>query len=56
MLNPTRARQLPSLEFGNPPKLHPHPKSQLQYSYPVPLIAQRVAAAVVIEILRQHTE
>lgn len=29
---PTSARQLPSSELGNPPKLQPQPKSQLQYS------------------------
>jgi hypothetical protein len=29
---PTKARQLPSFEFGNPPKLQPQPKSQLQNS------------------------
>jgi hypothetical protein len=29
---PTNARQLPSFELGNPPKLQPQPKSQLQNS------------------------
>jgi hypothetical protein len=29
---PTKARQLPSFEFGKPPKLQPQPKSQLQNS------------------------
>jgi hypothetical protein len=29
---PTNARQLPSFEFGKPPKLQPQPKSQLQNS------------------------
>jgi hypothetical protein len=42
---PTNARQLPSFEFGNPPKLQPQPKSQLQNSYPRPLRAHRVAFA-----------
>src|SRR5579864_1958591 len=42
---PTNARQLPSFEFGNPPKLQPQPKSQLQNSKPRPLSAQRVAFA-----------
>ena len=32
IVRPTSARQLPSLEFGKPPKLQPHPKSQLQNS------------------------
>jgi hypothetical protein len=32
IFKPTNARQLPSSEFGNPPKLQPHPKSQLQNS------------------------
>jgi hypothetical protein len=30
MTIPTKARQLPSFEFGKPPKLQPQPKSQLQ--------------------------
>src|SRR3989304_6150156 len=48
MLRPTRARQLPSLELGNPPKLHPHPKSQLQNSYPCPLSVHCVFVAVAV--------
>ena len=31
-VKPTSARQLPSFEFGKPPKLQPQPKSQLQNS------------------------
>src|SRR5262249_57650859 len=37
-VKPTRAWQLPSFEFGNPPKLQPHPKSHLPNSYPPPLL------------------
>src|SRR6267143_1993767 len=48
MLRPTKARQLPSLEFGNPPKLQPQPKSQLQNSYPWPLSVHVVGVAVVV--------
>jgi hypothetical protein len=43
---PTIARQLPSFEFGKPEKLHPHPKSQLQNSYPCPSRAQLVTVSV----------
>src|SRR5580693_1451510 len=43
---PTKARQLPSFELGKPPKLQPHPKSQLQNSYPRPLSVHRVAVVV----------
>src|ERR1700688_1290247 len=46
MSKPTSARQLPSFELGKPPKLQPHPKSQLQNSYPRPLSAHRVAVVV----------
>jgi hypothetical protein len=45
-VKPTSARQLPSFEFGKPPKLQPHPKSQSQNSYPCPRICHRVAAAI----------
>src|ERR1700674_2604076 len=44
---PTNARQLPSLEFGNPPKLQPQPKSQLQNSKPPPLCVHRAVFAFV---------
>src|ERR1700681_1394873 len=44
---PTNARQLPSFEFGNPPKLQPQPKSQLQNSKPRPLRVHRVVFAFV---------
>src|ERR1700739_488818 len=42
---PTNARQLRSREFGNPPKLQPQPKSQLQNSKPRPLRVHRVVFA-----------
>src|SRR5204863_9374600 len=46
MWRPTEARQLPSLELGNPPKLQPQPKSQLQNSYPWPVSVHVVFVAV----------
>ena len=49
-VKPTSARQLPSFEFGKPPKLHPQPKSQLQNSYPTPLICQRVLGFVFVAV------
>src|SRR6267378_1497433 len=52
MLRPTRARQLPSLELGNPPKLQPQPKSQLQNSYPRPLSIHLVFVAVAVGMAR----
>src|ERR1700675_1467741 len=45
--SPTNARQLPSFELGNPPKLQPQPKSQLQNSKPRPLSFHRAVFAFV---------
>src|SRR6266567_3195783 len=51
MLRPTKARQLPSLELGKPPKLQPQPKSQLQNSYPCPLSVHLVFVALAVAIV-----
>src|SRR6516164_7054899 len=48
MCRPIKPRQLPSLELGKPPKLQPHPKSQLQNSYPCPLSVHLVFVVLAV--------